>query len=141
MSWRRRRSADASGPNSTGLATEREGWGLSRDPDARADTLVMYVNLDRLVGLIHESLAQGTAVVAGTDDHSFLIYGADYDGDGKPLSYLIKDSLAPFLYRESADELHGKLNDVTVATAVGASAPTRRSSPPAESAPRYPSAF
>ncbi len=92
-----------------------EGWGLSRDPDARADTLVMYVKLDRLIDLIHRSLAQGRAVVAGTDDHSFLVYGADYDHDSKPLSYLIKDSLAPFLYRKSAEELHGKLNDVTVA--------------------------
>jgi hypothetical protein len=95
----------------------------------------MFVNLDRLVNLIHQSLAQGRAVVVGTDDHSFLVYGADYDKDGKPLSYLIKDSLAPFLYRESAEELHGKLNDVTVALQSGASAPTRRSSPPAESAP------
>jgi hypothetical protein len=92
-----------------------EGWGHSHDPDARADTLVMYVTLDRLVDLIHRSLAQGRAVVAGTDDHSFLVYGADYDSDGKPLSYLIKDSLAPFLYRKSAEKLHGELNDVTVA--------------------------
>ena len=106
-----------------------EGWGPSRDPDARADTLVMYVKLDRLIDLIHRSLAQGRAVVAGTDDHSFLVYGADYDKDGKPLSYLIKDSLAPFLYRESAEELHGKLNDVTVALEE-APPPLSRARPP-----------
>ncbi len=106
-----------------------EGWGPSRDPDARAETLVMYANLDRLIDLIHRSLAQGRAVVAGTDDHSFLVYGADYDKDGKPLSYLIKDLLAPFLYRESAEELHGRLNDVTVAIEE-APPPLSRARPP-----------
>lgn len=92
-----------------------EGPGPSHDPDGRPDTRVMYVKLDRLIDLIHRSLANGRSVVAGTADHSLLIYGADYDRDGKPLSYLIKDSLAPFLYRKSAEELHGQLNDVTVA--------------------------
>ncbi len=92
-----------------------EGWGPSRDPDARPDTWVMYVKLDLMIDLIHRSLASGRAVVAGSVDHSFLIYGADYDREGKPLSYLIKDSLAPFAYRASAEELQGKLNDVTVA--------------------------
>ena len=31
-----------------------EGWGASQDPDAREDTLVRYVRLDRLIDLIHE---------------------------------------------------------------------------------------
>ena len=91
-----------------------EGWGPSHDPDARPETRVMYVKLDRLIDLVHRSLANGRAVVAGTSDHALLVYGADYDRDGKPLSYLIKDLLAPYLYRASAAELHGKLNDVTV---------------------------
>ncbi len=51
----------------------------------------MYVKLDRMVDLIQRSLAQGRAVVARTTDHAFLVYGADYDKDGKPLSYRIKD--------------------------------------------------
>ncbi len=92
-----------------------EGLGPSRDPDARPDTWVMYVRLDLMIDLIHRSLASGRAVVAGSVDHSFLIYGADYDREGKPLSYLIKDLLAPFVYRASAEELHRKLTDVTVA--------------------------
>ena len=92
-----------------------EGFGPSKDPDARPDTRVNYVSRDRLIELIHQSLARSRAVVAGTPDHAFVIYGADYASDGRPLSYLIKDSLAPFLYRESAEELHHDLNDVTVA--------------------------
>lgn len=92
-----------------------EGVGPSRDPDARPETRVIYVKLDRMIDLIHRSLARGQAVVAGTSDHAFLVYGADYDGEGRPISYLIKDSLAPFLYRESAEKLHAELNDVTVA--------------------------
>ncbi len=36
-------------------------------------------------------------------------------GHGKPLAYLVKDSLAPYLYRVDAEALHQELNDVTVA--------------------------
>ena len=53
--------------------------------------------------------------MAGSDDHAFLIYGGDYDRDGKPIAYLIKDSLAPLTRRADADEVHRTLNDVTVA--------------------------
>ena len=92
-----------------------EAWGPSRDPDARPETRVKYVKLDVLIDLIHRSLARGQAVVWGSPDHALLIYGGDYDKDGKPLSYLIKDSFEPFTYRESADEIHKILHDVTVA--------------------------
>lgn len=92
-----------------------EGWGPSHDPDARADTRVRYVTLDTLIGLIHRSLARREAVVVGADDHAMLVYGADYDQYGRPLAYLIKDSLAPYLYRADAATLHAELNDVTVA--------------------------
>ena len=91
------------------------GWGPSRDPDARAGSLVRYVALDTLVAIIHASLARGEAVVVGTDDHCVEVYGAEYGRDGNPLSYLVKDSLAPFLYRADAGALHRRLNDVTVA--------------------------
>jgi len=94
---------------------ETEGWGPSRDPDARPETRVMYVKIEQLIELIHRSLAHGQAVVAGTDDHAFLIYGADYDSDGKPVSYMIKDSLEPLTRSAGADEVHHTLNDVTVA--------------------------
>jgi hypothetical protein len=89
-------------------------WGPSHDPDARSDTRVLYVGLGRMIDLIHRSLAQGKAVAAGSADHEFLIYGGDYGRVGKPISYLIKDSLAPHLYRASAETIHRMLNDVTV---------------------------
>ena len=92
-----------------------QGWGPSHDPDARPETRVRYVTLDALTALIHKSLASREAVVAGTLDHAFLVYGADYDRAGKPLAYLVKDSLAPYLYRVDAEALHQELNDVTVA--------------------------
>ena len=95
-----------------------EGWGPSRDPDARGDTRVRYVGLATLVDLIHRSLMHGQSVVTGTEDHAFLIYGADYDRRGKPLDYLIKDSLDPFTYRLAADALNEELNDVTVGSDV-----------------------
>ncbi len=92
-----------------------EAWGPSRDPDARPETQVKYVKLDVLIDLIHRSLARGQAVVWGSPDHALLIYGGDYDKDGKPLSYLVKDSFEPFTYRESAEEIQKILHDVTVA--------------------------
>jgi hypothetical protein len=92
-----------------------ERWGPSQDPDARPETRVRYVKLDTMIDLIHRSLAHGNSVVAGSTDHALLIYGGDYDKDGKPLDYLIKDSFAPYTYRASADEFHRILNDVTVA--------------------------
>jgi hypothetical protein len=99
------------------LAREGEkGWGPSRDPDALPETLVRYVGLDALIDLIHRSLARSEAVVVGTVDHAFLVYGADYDEKGEPISYFVKDSHAPYLYQTSALALHSKLNDVTVST-------------------------
>ncbi len=92
-----------------------EAWGPSHDPDARPETRVKFVKLEVLIDLIHRSLARGQAVVWGSLDHALMIYGGDYDKDGKPLSYLIKDSFEPFTYRESADEIHKILHDVTVA--------------------------
>ncbi|WP_210209083.1 hypothetical protein [Roseiarcus fermentans] len=92
-----------------------EGWGPSHDPEARPETRVRYVKRETLIDLIHASLKRSEAVVVGTVDHAFLVYGADYDRDGKPLAYLVKDSLSPYLYRADAEQLHGRLNDVTVA--------------------------
>ncbi len=92
-----------------------QGWGPSHDPDALPGTLVRYVGLDALIDLIHRSLTRSEAVVVGTVDHAFLVYGADYDEKGEPISYLVKDSQAPYLYQTSALALHRKLNDVTVA--------------------------
>jgi len=91
-----------------------EGWGPSHDPDARPETRVRYVTLDTMIDLIHQSLARGEAVVWGSEDHALLIYGADYDQSGKPLSYLIKDSFPPYTYRAAANTIHRMLNDVTV---------------------------
>jgi hypothetical protein len=99
-----------------------EGWGPSHDPDARPDTRVRYVSRERLIGLIHKSLKRGEAVVAGTEDHARLIYGADYDAGGRAIAYLIKDSLAPHLYREDAETMHRSLNDVTVSVETAGSA-------------------
>jgi hypothetical protein len=92
-----------------------EVWGPSRDPDARPETRVKFVKLEVLIDLIHRSLTKGQAVAWGSPDHALLIYGGDYDKDGKPISYLIKDSFEPLTYRESADEIHKILHDVTVA--------------------------
>jgi hypothetical protein len=63
-----------------------ERWGPSEDPDSRPETRVRYVPLDVMIDLIHQSLADGRAVVWGSTDHALLIYGGDYDKEGQPLS-------------------------------------------------------
>ena len=80
-----------------------------------------------MIDLIHQSLARGEAVVWGSTDHALLIYGGEYDRDGRPLSYLIKDSLAPFTYRASAEKIRRILHDVTVALPDSAIETTSRS--------------
>jgi hypothetical protein len=93
-----------------------EGWGPSKDPDARPETHVRYAREDLIVDLIHRSLARGEAVVLGsTDDHALLIYGGEYDETGKPISYLIKDSFPPYAHKAPAETIHRELTDITVA--------------------------
>jgi len=68
------------------------------------------------VDLIHRSLRAGEAVVWGrTDNHALVIFGGDYDADGRPVDYWIKDSFAPYVYRKAAEEIHKVLTDVTLA--------------------------
>ncbi len=91
--------------------------GPSDDPDARPETRVHYVPLATAIDLIHRSLAGGEAVVWGSkDNHALEIFGADYDSSGQPLSYWVKDSFAPYVYRAPAEAIHNVLTDVTVAT-------------------------
>ena len=98
-----------------------------------------------MIDLIHQSLADGRAVVWGSSDHALLIYGGDYDKEGKPLSYLIKDSFAPYTYRRSADDVHRVLNDVTVALDDGdenkpaAASQSKQCRPPAQALRHAPS--
>lgn len=90
--------------------------GPSQDPDARPEARVHYVALPTAVDLIHKSLAQGQAVVWGSNEnHALLIYGADYDAAGRAIAYWVKDSFAPYTYRAPAAQIHAELTDVTVA--------------------------
>ncbi len=46
----------------------------------------MYAKLDRMIDLIHHSLARRDS--SGSEDHALMIYGGDYAKDGTPLSLL-----------------------------------------------------
>ncbi|HXT05810.1 MAG TPA: hypothetical protein VN715_02595 [Roseiarcus sp.] len=90
--------------------------GPSQDPDARPGTQAHYVDLPTAVGLIHKSLARNQAVVwSSSENHALVIYGADYDAEGRPLAYWVKDSFAPYNYRAPAEKIEAELTDVTVA--------------------------
>jgi hypothetical protein len=92
--------------------------GPNDDPDARPGTQAHFVARAAAVDLIHRSLARGEAVVWGrTDNHALVIFGGDYDAEGRPVDYWIKDSFAPYVYLAPADDIHKVLTDVTVAAA------------------------
>lgn len=91
--------------------------GPNDDPDARPGTEAHFVALASAVDLIHRSLERGEAVVWGrTDNHALVIFGADYDSDGRAVDYWVKDLFAPYVYLAPAEEIYKVLTDVTVAT-------------------------
>jgi len=122
-----------------------EGLAASDDPDARPEARVRYEKLDAIIARIHQSLAHGEAVVwSNNDNHTLLIYGGDYDASGRPVSYLVKDTFAPYTYRAPAEAIHKVLTDITVAVpapvddAISSAANRRADAPPLTRTPSPP---
>lgn len=83
-----------------GVSRNRKfGEGAHWDIDARKGALATYLSLNEILKLIRKSLEHGHAMVVsfGSPDlteggHSVQVYGAEYDSQGNPLIYHIKDS-------------------------------------------------
>jgi len=76
------------------------------DPDARWENLSWYMPRSEFPGRIKQALEAGCPVMVTVRNHCVLLYGADYDSDGSPVTYYIKDSYPDYYYLSDADELH-----------------------------------
>ncbi|MBK7845565.1 MAG: IdeS/Mac family cysteine endopeptidase [Bdellovibrionales bacterium] len=77
----------------------KSGEGAHWDIDARKGALAIYLPLNEILKLIRKSLEHGHAMVVsfGPTDlneggHAVQVYGAEYDSQGNPVLYHIKDS-------------------------------------------------
>ena len=87
------------------------------DPDARWENLSWHMPPSEFPGRIKQALEAGFPVVISIRNHSVLLYGADYDSEGEPVAYYIKDSYdwvwlvdgslyVGYCYKSNADTLH-----------------------------------
>lgn len=90
------------------------------DPDARWENVSWYMPRSEFPGRIRQALQAGFPVIVSIQNHGVLLYGADYDSKGSPLTYYIKDSYNSFriiggslafdyYYRSDAGLLHANL--------------------------------
>ncbi len=89
------------------------GFGQHPDPDARWENRSWYMPRHEFPGRIKLALEAGFPVTVTVRTHVILVYGAEYDGNGSPISYYIKDSYPDYYYRAEADELHGMFWEMT----------------------------
>lgn len=76
------------------------------DADARWENLSWHMPRAEFPGRIKQALQAGFPVVISIRNHSILLYGADYDEDGDPVTYYIKDSYPDYYYLSDADYLY-----------------------------------
>lgn len=67
----------------------RQHW----DPDARRETQAYFVGLTKFQQVIHQSLKEGHALAISLCGHDIEMYGGEWDAQGVPLTYLVKDSV------------------------------------------------
>jgi hypothetical protein len=66
------------------------------DPDARWENKSWHMPRGEFPSRIKHALKAGFPVIVTIENHVVLIYGADYDNDGSPVKYYIKDSFEGF---------------------------------------------
>jgi len=94
------------------------------DPDARWENVSWYMPRSEFPGRIRQALQAGFPVIVSIQNHGVLLYGADYDSNGSPITYYIKDSYNTlriiggslawdYYYLSGADLLHVNLWEMT----------------------------
>ena len=76
------------------------------DPDSRWENVSWYMPRSEFPGRIKQALEAGFPVIVSIRNHGVLLYGADYDSNGSPITYYIKDSYPDYYYLADADYLH-----------------------------------
>ncbi len=83
------------------------------DPDARWETVSWHMPASEFPGRIRQALEAGFPVIVTVRVHTLLVYGADYDSNGSPIAYYIKDSYPDYFYRATANQLHEDFWEMT----------------------------
>jgi len=93
------------------------------DPDARWESVSWHMPRSEFPGRIKQALQAGFPVVVSIQNHGLLIYGADYDSNGAPITYYLKDSFdiriadrhlsLGYYYQSDANKLHASLWEMT----------------------------
>jgi len=94
------------------------------DPDARWENVSWYMPRSEFPGRIKQALQAGFPVIVSIQNHGVLLHGADYDSNGSPITYYIKDSYNTlriiggtiawdYYYLSGADLLHVNLWEMT----------------------------
>lgn len=83
------------------------------DPDSRWENMSWYMPRSEFPGRIKQALEAGFPVIVSIRTHGLLIYGADYDSNGSPIVYYIKDSHPDYYYLADADQLHESFWEMT----------------------------
>jgi hypothetical protein len=94
------------------------------DPDARWENQSWYMPHSEFPDRIRQALLAGFPVVVSIQNHGLLLYGADYDSNGSPITYYVKDSYDTlrfiggtiawdYYYRSDADLLHANFWEMT----------------------------
>ncbi len=89
------------------------GFHTHPDPDARWENVSWYMPRSKFPDRIKQALEAGFPVTVAIQNHCVLIYGADYDSNGSPIIYYIKDSHPDYYYLADADTLHESFWEMT----------------------------
>lgn len=91
----------------------KNGFHAHPDPDARWENASWHMPHSEFPGRIRRALMAGFPVVISIRNHALLVYGADYDAAGSPITYYIKDSYPPYYYVTDANYLHASFWEMT----------------------------
>ena len=94
------------------------------DPDSRWEIMSWHMPRSDFPGRIKQALEAGFPVIVSIRNHGVLVYGADYDSNGSPVKYYIKDSYDGlhfiggslywgYYYISDADDLHENFWEMT----------------------------
>ncbi len=90
------------------------------DPDSRWENMSWYMPRSEFPGRIKQALEAGFPVIVTIQSHTLLIYGADYDSNGSPIVYYIKDSYPDYYQLADADDIHESFWEMTTIYLPGA---------------------
>ncbi len=83
------------------------------DPDSRWENKSWYMPRSEFPDRIKRALKAGFPVIVSIQSHALLIYGADYDSNGSPIVYYIKDSYPDYYSLADADAIHESFWEMT----------------------------